>query len=56
MAMNEFEMFLSSWDREAESTVKLLRALPTTQYHFRPDPTDDPLASSRGIWRKATRT
>ena len=38
MAMNELEMFLSTWDREAESTVKLLRALPATQYDFRPDP------------------
>ena len=38
MAMNELEMFLSTWDREAENTVKLLRALPATQYDFRPDP------------------
>ena len=37
MAMNEFEMFLKTWDREAESTLKLLRALPATQYDFRPD-------------------
>jgi uncharacterized damage-inducible protein DinB len=37
MAMNELEMFLSTWDREAESTLKLLRALPATQYDFRPD-------------------
>ena len=37
MAMNELEMFLSAWDREAESTLKLLRALPATQYDFRPD-------------------
>jgi uncharacterized damage-inducible protein DinB len=35
--MNELEIFLSSWDREADGTVKLLRALPTTQYDFRPD-------------------
>ena len=39
MPMNELEMFLSSWDREAANTVKLLRALPTAQYDFRPDPT-----------------
>ena len=39
MATSEFEYFQSTWDREAESTVKLLRALPTTQYDFRPDPT-----------------
>ena len=37
MPMNELEMFLSAWDREAESTLKLLRALPVTQYDFRPD-------------------
>jgi uncharacterized damage-inducible protein DinB len=37
MPMNELEMFLSAWDREAESTLKLLRALPPTQYDFRPD-------------------
>jgi uncharacterized damage-inducible protein DinB len=30
-------MFLTAWDREAESTLKLLRALPVTQYDFRPD-------------------
>ena len=37
MAMNELEMFLNAWDREAKSTLKLLRALPATQYDFRPD-------------------
>jgi uncharacterized damage-inducible protein DinB len=37
MAMNELEMFLNAWEREAESTLKLLRALPATQYDFRPD-------------------
>ena len=37
MPMNELEMFLSAWDREAENTLKLLRALPATQYDFRPD-------------------
>ena len=37
MPMNELEMFLAAWDREAESTLKLLRALPVTQYDFRPD-------------------
>src|SRR5262245_26455290 len=36
--MNELEMFLASWDREAANTVKLLQALPPTQYDFRPDP------------------
>jgi len=35
---NELEMFLAAWDREAANTVKLLKALPPTQYDFRPDP------------------
>jgi uncharacterized damage-inducible protein DinB len=39
MAMNELEAFLTWWDREAASTVKVMKALPTTQYDFRPDPT-----------------
>jgi hypothetical protein len=38
MSTNELEMFLNAWDREAESTLKLMRALPPTQYDFRPDP------------------
>jgi uncharacterized damage-inducible protein DinB len=38
MPSNELEMFLASWDREAANTVKLLKALPPTQYDFRPDP------------------
>jgi uncharacterized damage-inducible protein DinB len=38
MPMNELEMFLAAWDRESANTVKLLRALPATQYDFRPDP------------------
>jgi uncharacterized damage-inducible protein DinB len=29
---------MAAWDREAASTVKLLKALPPTQYDFRPDP------------------
>ena len=37
MAVNELERFISEWDREAESTLKLLRALPSSQYDFRPD-------------------
>jgi len=37
MAVNELERFLKEWDREAESTLKLLRALPASQYDFRPD-------------------
>jgi uncharacterized damage-inducible protein DinB len=39
MPTNELETFLKSWDREADSTLKLLRALPATQYDFRPDAT-----------------
>jgi len=34
---NELERFLRNWDREAENTLKLLRALPASQYDFRPD-------------------
>lgn len=37
MAASELETFLSTWDREAQSTLKLLRALPPTKYDFRPD-------------------
>ena len=38
MPVNELERFLSTWDREAANTLKLLRALPPSQYDFRPDP------------------
>src|SRR5205814_6057094 len=38
MSMSELDTFLASWDREAANTVKLLQALPPTQYDFRPDP------------------
>jgi uncharacterized damage-inducible protein DinB len=37
MASNELERFLATWDREAGNTLKLLRALPASQYDFRPD-------------------
>jgi uncharacterized damage-inducible protein DinB len=37
MSMNELDMFLAAWDREAANTLKLLHALPATQYDFRPD-------------------
>ena len=37
MPMNELDMFLGAWEREADSTLKLLRALPAAQYDFRPD-------------------
>ncbi|HEX6464604.1 MAG TPA: DinB family protein [Vicinamibacterales bacterium] len=38
MPKNELDLFLESWDREAAKTVRLLKALPPTQYDFRPDP------------------
>src|SRR5262245_12741585 len=37
MPTNELESFLAAWDREAANTVKLLQALPASQYDFRPD-------------------
>jgi uncharacterized damage-inducible protein DinB len=37
MSTNELDIFLKAWDREAGITLKLLRALPATQYDFRPD-------------------
>ena len=38
MATNELDRFLQTWDREAEGTIKVLKALPPAQYDFRPDP------------------
>lgn len=37
MSTNELDMFLKAWEREAENTLRLLRALPAAQYDFRPD-------------------
>ena len=37
MATNELERFLGTWEQETQSTLKLLRALPTSKYDFRPD-------------------
>src|SRR5262245_2094136 len=37
MATSELEMFFASWEREAQSTMKVLKALPSSQYDFRPD-------------------
>ena len=37
MPVNELERFITTWNREAENTLKLLRALPPSQYDFRPD-------------------
>jgi uncharacterized damage-inducible protein DinB len=36
--MNELDRFRTVWNMEAQLTIKLLEALPTTQYDFRPDP------------------
>src|SRR5262249_29571072 len=37
MAMNELEVFINAWERETVNTLMLLRALPSSQYDFRPD-------------------
>jgi uncharacterized damage-inducible protein DinB len=37
MSVNEKAQFLSTWQRETQSTVKLLQVLPVSQYDFRPD-------------------
>jgi len=36
--LNEIETFRAVWNTEAQSTIRLLEALPTDQYDFRPDP------------------
>jgi uncharacterized damage-inducible protein DinB len=36
--LNEIDTFRARWNSEAESTVRVLEALPTDQYDFRPDP------------------
>ena len=38
MPTRELDMFLKTWEYEANNTERLLKALPTTQYDFRPDP------------------
>ncbi len=38
MSHSELQRFLAAWDREAQGTIRLLRALPVAQYDFRPDP------------------
>ena len=35
---NEIDTFRAVWHSEAEHTIRLLEALPTDQYDFRPDP------------------
>jgi uncharacterized damage-inducible protein DinB len=37
--LNEIDTFRAVWNSEAQSTIRLLEALPTDQYDFRPDPT-----------------
>src|SRR5262245_3391799 len=39
MEMTELDQFLEAWNRESENTLRLLKALPTDQYDFRPDVT-----------------
>ena len=36
--LNEIDTFRAVWDREAQGTIRLLEALPTEQYDYRPDP------------------
>lgn len=38
MAETERTQFLHTWERETAKTVAMLRALPSDQYDFRPDP------------------
>jgi len=38
MAANPVDNFIQGWDHEAKNTVKLLQALPSSKYDFRPDP------------------
>lgn len=35
---NEIDTFRTVWNSEAENVIRLLEALPTDQYDFRPDP------------------
>ncbi len=35
--MTELERFFTTWEQESDSTLKVLRALPVSQYDFRPD-------------------
>jgi uncharacterized damage-inducible protein DinB len=36
--LNEVATFRAAWNAEAQDTLRLLEALPTDQYDFRPDP------------------
>jgi len=35
---NELDTFRSVWEREAANTIRILEAIPSHQYDFRPDP------------------
>ena len=35
---NEIDAFRSTWEKEAQKTIRVMEALPTDQYDFRPDP------------------
>jgi uncharacterized damage-inducible protein DinB len=37
MAMSELAYFFGVWEQETQNTIKLLKALPASQYDFRPD-------------------
>lgn len=38
MSSHELEQFLRAWEREAQGTIRLLKALPVDHYDARPDP------------------
>ena len=38
MTREEFDRFLAVWDDEAALTTRVIKAIPTDQYDFRPDP------------------
>jgi uncharacterized damage-inducible protein DinB len=35
---NELDAFRTAWNREAQSTIRILESLPTDKYDFRPEP------------------
>ncbi len=38
MTSHQLSVFLATWEQESQGVLKLLRALPASQYDFRPDP------------------
>lgn len=36
--LNEIDVFRSTWDREAQNTIRVFETLPNDKYDFRPDP------------------